>query len=162
LQAITNPGYLTTPIGENEWQNIFDSFTDPTVKGKTKGFSEFVAVDLGADNAQGLANFKILYPQFPKTFKRRIIYIGIRLTSVANGSLVTDAQASISVVMIADANGNPTQRLVFSGSNVFKQYNPGIYDYALSATKYPAGTYAVTIYGNAFPAYQGQFTILPE
>jgi YVTN family beta-propeller protein/uncharacterized repeat protein (TIGR03803 family) len=160
-QTITNPGYLTTPIGQNEWQNIFTSYGDPTVKGKTKGFSEFVAVDLGATNAQGLANFKILYPQFPKAFNRgRIIYMGIRLTSVANGSLITDAEASISVVMIADANGNPTQKVVFSGTNVFRQYSPGIYDFALGAIKYAPGTYSVTIYGNAFPAYQGQFQIL--
>ncbi len=46
-QAIVNPGYLTTPIGENEWQNIFTGFSDPSVRGKTAGFSEFVAVALG-------------------------------------------------------------------------------------------------------------------
>jgi hypothetical protein len=45
-QAITNAGYLTTPIGKNEWQNIFTGFSDPTVRGKTNVFSEFVAVDL--------------------------------------------------------------------------------------------------------------------
>ena len=26
LQPITNPGFLTTPIGTNDWTNIFDSF----------------------------------------------------------------------------------------------------------------------------------------
>jgi YVTN family beta-propeller protein len=160
-QAITNPGYLTTPIGENEWQNIFTGFTDPAVRGKTAGFSEFVAVDLGATNSQGLAKLTILYPKFPKTFcDPQNIPIAIHLASVAKGTPITDAQASISVVMIADAQGNPTNRLVFSGTNVFKQTTPGVYEYDLNAAKYQTGTYTVTIYGNAFPAYQGQFKIM--
>jgi YVTN family beta-propeller protein/probable HAF family extracellular repeat protein len=160
-QAITNPGYLTTPIGQNQWTNIFTGFVDPTVKGKTQGFSEFVAVDLGATNPQGLAQFKILHPLFPRTyFRGRDIMLAIRLTSIANGESITDARVSISVVMIADAAGNPTQELVLSKTNVFKQTSPkGVYRYGLRATKYAAGTYSVTIYGNAFPAYQGQFTI---
>jgi hypothetical protein len=32
--------------------------------------------------------------------------------------------------------------------------------FTLQAGNYAAGTYTVTIYGNAFPAYQGQFKIL--
>jgi hypothetical protein len=159
-QGITNPGYLTTPIGQNEWQDIFTEFTDPTVRGKTSGFSEFVAVDLGATDAQGPANLTILYPKLPKTFcDEQKIPIAIKLASVANGKPITDAQASISVVMIADAQGNPTNRLVFSGRNVFEQTSAGVYKYDLCVTKYQAGTYVVTIYGNAFPAYQGQFKI---
>lgn len=161
-QSITNPGYLTTPIGQNEWQNIFTGFADPTVKGKTKGFSEFVAVDLGATNAQGPAKLKILYPQFPTSYRHGFILpILIQLTSVANGTPITDAQASISVVMIADANGNPAQQLVLSRADVFKQIGTtGAYIYALVDIHYAPGTYAVTIYGNAFPAYQLQFKIL--
>jgi hypothetical protein len=49
--------------------------------------------------------------------------------------------------------------LVFSGRNVFEQTSAGVYKYDLCVTKYQAGTYVVTIYGNAFPAYQGQFKI---
>jgi YVTN family beta-propeller protein len=161
-QAIVNPGYLTTPIGQNQWQNIFTGFVDPTVKGRTKGFSEFVAVDLGTTNAQGLAQFKILHPVLPKNFLHgHEIPIAIRLTSVATGKPVTDAKVSMSVVMIADASGNPTQQVVFSKINAFKQTGPGgIYRLNLHAAKFALGTYNVTIYGNAFPAYQGQFKIL--
>jgi YVTN family beta-propeller protein len=161
-QAITNPGYLTTPIGLNQWQNIFTGFSDPTVKGKTSGFSEFVAVDLGATNPQGLAQLKILYPLFPITFARgRSLPVEISLTSVANGTPITDAEGSISVVMIQDANGNPAQQTMVSGINVFRMTStPGVYLYSLKASQYPAGTYNVTIYGNAFPAYQGQIKIL--
>jgi YVTN family beta-propeller protein len=160
-QAIVNPGFLTTPIGQNQWQNIFTGFQDPTVKGKTTGFSEFVAVDLGATNPQGLANLKILYPQFPFTLHPGHSFpVGIQLTSVANGSPVTDAKASIAVTMVADGNGNPTQQTVLSATNVFKRDTPGVYVYSVHAVKYPAGTYNVTIYGNAFAAFEGQFKIV--
>lgn len=160
VQPITNPGYLTTPIGLNEWQNIFTGFSDPTVKGKTKGFSEFVAVDLGATNSQGLAKFAILSPQLPKGFCHgEPIPISIQLTSVATGGPITDAQANISVLMIADVNGNPTQQTVLSKTNAFRQTTPGVYRYEVGTTNYAAGTYMITIYGNAFPAYQGQFEI---
>ncbi len=161
IQAITNPGYLTRPIGQNAWENIFTGFTDPPGRGKTAGFSEFVAVDLGATNTQGLAKFTILYPKFPKTFcDPQNISIAFDLASVANGTPVTDAHAGISVVMIADAQGNPTSRLAFSGRNVFNQTTSGVYQYDLDAAKYQTGTYMVTIYGNAFPAYQGEFKVM--
>ncbi len=160
-QAIINPGFLTTPIGQNQWQNIFTGFSDPTVKGKTKGFSEFVAVDLGATNPQGAAAFKTLSPVLPNTYHSgRAIPVTIQLTSVVNRSPITDAQGSISVTMIADAKGNPVQQSVLSATNVFKKTStPGVYQYVLRA-QYPAGTYNLTIYGNAFPAYQGEFKIL--
>jgi YVTN family beta-propeller protein len=161
-QAIVNPGYLTTPIGQNAWQNIFTGFVDPKVKGQTSGFSEFVAVDLGATNPQGLAKFQIIDPQLP----RNIVYghgsipVLIRLTSVANGSPISDAEASISVVMIADANGNPTQQTVLSAINAFRQTGgKGHYRFNLDTSNYAVGTYSMTIYGNAFPAYQGRFKI---
>ena len=67
--------------------------------------------------------------------------------------------ASISVVMSANSNGNPMQQVVFSKANAFTQGNPGVYNYSLDATPYAAGTYSVTIYGTAFPSFQGQFTI---
>jgi YVTN family beta-propeller protein/uncharacterized repeat protein (TIGR03803 family) len=161
-QAIVNPGYLTTPLGKNEWINIFTEYADPTVKGKTSGFSEFVAVSRGATNPQGLAQFKLVSPVFPKTIVRpHDINLIIRLTSAANGMPISDAKVSLSVVMIADAHGNPTQQLILSRRNVFKETGNGArYEYVLHAAKYAAGTYTLTIYGNAFPAYQGQFTIV--
>ncbi len=160
-QAIINPGYLTTPIGQNQWQNIFTELDDITVKGKTQGFSEFVAVDLGAGNPQGLAQFTLLKPQFPKVFATGShIPVEIQLTSVANGSPITDASVNISVEMIVDANGNPTQQVVLAAINAFKQTRSGVYTYVIKAAKYAVGTYSVTIYGNAFPAYQGQFQMV--
>ncbi len=160
-QAIINPGYLTTPIGQNQWKNIFTGYADPTVRGQTSGFSEFVAVDLGATNPQGLAQLKILNPVLPATFwNGHRIRVRIRLTSLANGKPISDAKVSISVVMIADARGNPTQQLILSRRNPFEHIGDGIYTFNIYAYKYAAGTYNVTIYGDAFPAYQGQFKIL--
>lgn len=161
-QAIINPGYLTTPIGQNQWQNIFSGFVDPKVKGQTSGFSEFVAVDLGATNPQGPAKFEIIDPQLPRNIVlgHGSIPVLIRLTSVADGSPISDAEASISVVMIADANGNPIQQTVLSAINAFQQTGGrGHYRFNLDTSKYGLGTYSVTIYGDAFPAYQGQFKI---
>ncbi len=161
-QAIVNPAYLTTPIGQNQWQNIFTGFVDPKVKGQTSGFSEFVAVDLGATNPQGLAKFQILDPQLPRNIVlgHGSIPVLIRLTSVADGSPISDAEASISVVMIADANGNPVQQTVLSAINAFQQAGrKGHYRFNLNTSGYGLGTYGVTIYGNAFAAYQGQFKI---
>jgi YVTN family beta-propeller protein len=161
-EQIVNPGYLTTPIGENEWQNIFTGFGDPTVRGKTKGFSEFVAVSLGATNAQGLANFALLEPKQTVFTSGQNVTVIFKLTSVANGSPVTDGEASIVVEQIADANGNPLSVLVFSRMNAFQQTrDPGIYGDRVSTENYAAGTYIVTIYGNAFPSYQHQFRIVP-
>ncbi len=161
-QAITNPGYLTTPIGQNLWQNIFTGFVDPKVKGMTSGFSEFVAVDLGATNPQGLAKFEIIEPRLPRNivYGHESIPVLIGLTSVADGSAITDAEVSISVVMIADAHGNPTQQEVLSAINAFRQTGRrGHYRFNLDTSNYALGTYSMTIYGNAFPAYQGQFKI---
>jgi Galactose oxidase, central domain len=60
-RAIINPGFLTAPIGTNNWTNIFTAFylqrIDPTTRGRTTGFSEFVAVSLGASDAQGAGQF---------------------------------------------------------------------------------------------------------
>jgi hypothetical protein len=172
-QAITNPGYLTTPIGQNQWTNILTDFFSqgPLIKakGKTSGFSEFVVVDLGAQNPQGLAKFTIVYPKFPITIKRGSnIPIEIELTSVATGKTITDAKVNISVVKTADAHGRPIDKGVLSTRNVFhfKELGTGngeplgVYTYDLKAAKYGVGTYSVTIYGNAFPAYQGQFKIV--
>jgi uncharacterized repeat protein (TIGR03803 family)/YVTN family beta-propeller protein len=160
-QAIINPGYLTTPIGENMWQNIFSGFSDPTVRGKTQGFSEFIAVALGATDAQGGAHFELLRPRFPRDYPHgELIPIVFRLTSVANGKPVNHAKAGLSVVMVADAKGNPTQTVIIAKTRAFREIGPGKYEHDLSARKYAAGTYSVTIYGDAFPAFTGQFKIL--
>jgi YVTN family beta-propeller protein len=161
-QSIVNPGYLTTPIGENEWQNIFTGFSDPTVKGKTKGFSEFVAVSLGSNNPQGLARFTVIGPPPNQHVAPGVpLPIGFSLTSVANGSPVSDAVAGLSVTMITDSHGNPTSIPVLAENNAFKQNGkPGVYRHKLVTTGYALGTYSVTIYGNAFPSYQFQFEVV--
>ncbi|MGH9643124.1 MAG: putative Ig domain-containing protein, partial [Terriglobales bacterium] len=99
-QAIINPGYLTTPIGQNAWQNIFSGFSDPTVRGKTQGFSEFIAVDLGITNPQGKSQFTLLHPKLPRKYSHgEVIPIVFHLTSVVTGKPVTGAKAGLSVVM---------------------------------------------------------------
>jgi YVTN family beta-propeller protein len=166
---VVNPGYLTNPSGGNNWVNIFVGFSDPTVRGKTKGFSEqpvppteFVAVSLGATNAQGLANFKLLIPQQAMFKSGENVPVVFELTSLANGSPVTDGEASIVIEQTADAEGNPLSLIVLAKTDAFKQtQTPGDYGYRVSTENYAAGTYDVTIYGNAFPAYQHQFRIVP-
>ncbi|MFY9980818.1 MAG: choice-of-anchor tandem repeat GloVer-containing protein [Candidatus Sulfotelmatobacter sp.] len=154
-QQIINPGYLTTPIGQNTWQNIFSGYSDPTIRGKTQGFSEFVAVDLGATNKQGAAHVAMLTPKLPKKYQHgESIPIEFQLISVANGQPVTDAEGGLCVVLVAD------QKVIFAETNAFKNEGLGRYKYDLDTTKYPPGTYTLTIYGNAFAALQGQFEIL--
>jgi hypothetical protein len=79
---------------------------------------------------------------------------------VANGKPVNHAKAGLSVVMVADAKGNPTQTVIIAKTRAFREIGPGKYEHDLSARKYAAGTYSVTIYGDAFPAFTGQFKIL--
>jgi hypothetical protein len=142
------------------WQNIFSGYSDPKVKGKTQGFSEFIAVDLGATNQQGAAHFEILTPRLPRKYQRgELIPIEFRLTSVADGKPVTDAEAGLSVVMVANVKG-PTQQVVFAETNAFKNEGLGKYKFTLNASNYAAGSYVLTIYGDAFPATQAPFEIL--
>jgi YVTN family beta-propeller protein len=168
-QSITNPGFLTTPIGQNQWTNIFDSFflqrIDPTTKGRTNGFSEFVAVDLGAANPQGAgvfafeAPFKVTHTYKLGKFSK--LPVAFQLTAVTNPKIfITDAVAGITVVQIADGNGNPTSNIVLSLNNAFKyRHDQNRYGYWLDISKYPRGTYMVTVFGNAFPAQQSQFSL---
>jgi len=164
LQAIINPGYLTTPIGQNMWQNIFTGFSDPIVKGKTTGFSEFVAVDLGTTNAQGRGNFIVeapLRPTDPRIFSAgTAIPVTFELTSIINPTQpVTDAVANITVVWAANANGQPESQTVLALQDAFTYVNGTGYVYQLDTSGYQPGTYVMTIYGNAFAAQQVQFTI---
>jgi YVTN family beta-propeller protein/probable HAF family extracellular repeat protein len=167
LQPITNPGFLTTPIGTNDWTNIFDSFflqrIDPTMKAKTSGFSEFVAVDLGATNNQGAGAFRFQAPLLSSD--QRVFPVGesipvkFHLASVANLAVpISDATAGITVVMISDAFGNPTTNLILEKPASFT-YSGGNYAYSLNTTGYAAGTYNITVYGNAFVAQQVEFTL---
>lgn len=160
--SIINPGFLTTPIGQNNWTNIFSGYSDPTVKGKTQGFSEFVAVDLGATNPQGLAKMQVVSPKFPvKSSIGGLIPVVIRLTSVATGQPITDGHASISVVMVLDKNGNPMNQTILSKINAFSPTNiPGEYKYTLNIRNFPEGTYSMTLWGDSFAATQGQLVLL--
>jgi len=167
LQSIINPGFLTTPIGTNNWTNIFDSFflqrIDPTMKGRTSGFSEFVAVDLGATNNQGAGTFQFLAPLQSNDQRSFVmgasIPVEFQWAAVANPSVpVTDATAGITVVMISDANGNPTSKLVLEKSAAFT-FGGGNYSYLLSTSGYAPGTYNITVYGNAFVGQQVEFTL---
>jgi YVTN family beta-propeller protein len=168
-QSITNPGFLTTPIGTNAWQNIFTEFelqqVDPTMKGRTTGFSEFVAVDLGATNAQGLGQLQFQAPLLasePRSFVTgTVIPVQFQLTSVAHpGKPVTDASAGISVVMLTDANGNAVNTVVLEQTTAFAyQSATQNYQYSLNTSGYAAGTYGLTVFGDAFVAQQVQFTL---
>jgi YVTN family beta-propeller protein len=163
-QAIINPGYLTTPIGENEWQNIFTGFSDPIVKGRTAGFSEFVAVNLGATNPQGagvMAFLAPLLPTEPRVFGAGAgIPVTFQLTSIANpANPITDAVADLTIVMVSNASGTPESTVVLALDNAFT-YRSGIgYVYDVNTTGYAPGQYVLTVYGDAFAAQQVQFTI---
>jgi YVTN family beta-propeller protein len=166
-QQIINPGFLTTPIGTNNWTNIFESFSlqriDPTMKGRTRSFSEFVAVDLGMTNGQGAGTPTILDPLrqsdtriFPAG---TIIPVHFTLSSLASpGTPVTDATAGLSVVRVSDSNGHLTSNIVLDSPAGFI-YSGGQYTYSLNTAGYAPGTYDLTIYGNAFAAQQIPFTV---
>ena len=167
-QQIIDPGFLTTPIGTNDWTNIFYSFSlqlvDPTVKGRTKGFSEFVAVDLGANNEQGAGTLELLWPLQQSDSRAFLtglpIPVAFKLTSIAHpGEAVTDAKAGLSVVMVTDANGNATSKTFLEQSNAFDRLGD-IYFYFIDTRKYSPGTYMLTVYGDAFAAQQVQFTVM--
>jgi YVTN family beta-propeller protein/probable HAF family extracellular repeat protein len=170
LQFIINPGFLRLPSGSTQWENIFTAFlaqkVDPTTKGKTKGFSDFVAVDLGAGNTQGAGTLQMsapLRPADPRVFTRGAeINVRFLLTSIANpGTYVSDAQAGLSIVMIADAQGNAVSREKLTLLPPAFRYSSSRHSYSreLEFENYPPGTYALTIYGNAFAAQQVLFTV---
>jgi YVTN family beta-propeller protein/probable HAF family extracellular repeat protein len=169
-QPIFNPGFLRLPTGSNQWQNIFTEFlaqrVDPTTKGKTKGFSDFVAVDLGASNTQGAGTLQIgapLRPTDPRVFKRGSeINVRFQLKSIANpGEYISDAQAGLSIVMIADAQGHAVSRERLTLPPPAFLYSSGRQSYyrELEFENYAPGTYALTIYGNAFAVQQILFTL---
>jgi YVTN family beta-propeller protein len=164
-QLIINPGFLTAPIGTNQWENIFTAFflqrVDPTVKGHTSGFSEFFAVDLGATNAQGEGTLQILPPlSKTSTFSLgQTIPAKFQLMSIAQPTVpVADAIAGISVEMLTDLAGNPAPQIMLEEPSAFV-YRGGMYHCNIPTTGYPPGIYNMTIYGNAFVSQEVQFTI---
>jgi hypothetical protein len=165
-QSIINPGLLTTPIGLNEWENALVTYyqmrIDPTAHGRTKGFSEFVAVSQGASNSQGLGNLTFNAPlrsTDPRTFPAgSVIPVSFNLVSVAHPGKVTDASASLSVLMVANGSGKTVSKAIFHQSNAFV-YENGSYQFPLQAQKYAAGKYILTVYGNAFAAQEVSFQI---
>jgi hypothetical protein len=166
-QSIINPGLLTTPIGLNEWENVMMAYyqtrIDPTAHGRTKGFSEFVAVSRGALNSQGLGKLTFNAPlrsTDPRSFPAgSVIPVSFHLTSVAHpGEPVTDSNASLSVLMVANGSEKPVSKAIFHQTYAFV-YQNGSYQYPLEAQKYAAGTYILTVYGDAFAAQEVSFQI---
>ena len=169
-QQIINPGFLTAPIGTNDWSNIFDAFylqrIDPTVKGRTKGFSEFLAVVLGASDPQGAANLQFLQPlqqEDPRTFPVGfVIPASFELTSIAHpGRPVTDAKAQATVQMVSQLNGIATPQSP-SEPVCEIEHIGGFYFFFLDTRHYAPGIYVLTVYGDAFSGRQVQFTITPR
>jgi YVTN family beta-propeller protein/probable HAF family extracellular repeat protein len=169
LQTIINPGFLSAPTGTNQWQSVFSAFylqrIDPTTRGRTKGFSEFFAIDKGATNAQGAGTFTFLAPlrsTDPRVFGSGVgIPVAFQLVSVTPpAKAITDAVAGITVVMVSDANGNPQSKVVLSKQNAF-QFRSATNSYflQLNTTGFAPGTYVLTVYGDAFAAQQVQFSI---
>ena len=166
-QVIVNPGFLTAPIGTNTWSNIFTAFylqrIDPTTRGRTTGFSEFFAVDLGASNSQGEGTVAFLSPlqqSDDRIFPRgAVIPVEFQLTSIEQPTQpVTDATAGITVMKLIDANGNPSPGIILEKSSAFKFRN-GKYAFELNTFGYAPGVYNLTVYGDAFAAEQVEFTI---
>jgi hypothetical protein len=166
-QSIINPGFLTAPIGTNNWTNIFTAFflqrIDPTTKGHTTGFSEFFAVDLGASNPQGAAQLTTLAPLQQNDARifpvGTLIPVAFQLTSTSRpGQPVTDSVAGITVMLMSGTNGSSTPSIILEKSSAFR-YEDGKYVYNLDTRGYAPGTYNLTVYGNAFAAYQVQFTL---
>ena len=166
-QTIVNPGFLTTPIDKNEWSNILDAFyemrIDPTAHGHTNGFSEFVAVALGATNPEGPGNFAIEPPlqnSDPRSFPDgSSIPVAFTLSSASHpGEPVTDATAGLTVLMVANAENQRVSEAVFAQQIAF-HYEGGAYRFDLSTKKLPKGTYVLTIFGDAFASVATTFTL---
>jgi hypothetical protein len=163
-QLITNPGLLTAPIGADSWQNILDQFfltrRDPTAHGHTKGFSQFVVVSLGVTDPNGSGTLIFNAPlrsSDPRSFPVGM-NIPVSFNLVSSGHPVPGAIASISVLMVADGAGHPASEVVFYRQNAFT-FTGKSYDFTLSAAYLPAGTYSLTVYGDAFASQDVSFTV---
>jgi hypothetical protein len=170
--ALTQPNpsptqyLLDAPNETNSWTNILYQYfvlrIDPTPTGHTNGFSEFVVAALGSTNPQGPATLALNAPlrnQDPKVFPiGAAIPVSFTLASTHHAGAVTDATASISVVMTAAASGTRTPVIVFSQQNAFVFTNGG-YSFTIPSQGFRAGTCSLTVYGTAFPATAVSFTI---
>jgi hypothetical protein len=122
-------------------------------------------VELGASNDQGAATLQFQWP-LRQTDSRifpagRIIPASSKLTSIADpGKPVTDAKAEGSVQMVLDANGNPTSMSILP-EPIEVEHSEDKYRFFLKTRGYAAGTYVLTVYGDAFAAQQVEFTITP-
>jgi hypothetical protein len=166
-QAIINPGFLSTQIGLNEWNNNFDFFyllkIDPTAHGHTKGWSEFVSVALGTTNPEGLGEFSFNAPLLADDSRiftpGTAIPVSFKLASTVHcGQPVTDASAGLTVVLVANPEGQTLSTVVLAKQNVFKYAN-GSYQFPLPTSNFAAGTYILTVFGDAFVTQSTYFTI---
>lgn len=165
-QTVTNPGFLHAPTGTNSWTNIFDEFfltrIDPTTHGHTNGYSEFVAVALGATDAQGPVTLTFNAPlrnQDPRSFPVGTeIPVSFILRSTEHSAEVTDATAGLTVLMVAEPNGIRTSVVKFARQNAFV-FSHGEYSFLLPCQHFPPGSYVLTVFGNAFPSTAISFTI---
>jgi len=167
-QPIVHPGFLHAPTGTDQWTNIFTEFflqrVDPTTKGETTGFSDFVAVDLGGDDPdEPLSIFSgFLAPLAPA--QSRVFPFGgnvpvrFRLTNQA-GEAVTNSKARISVM--SSGAIFPVQPINPFGIGNTCVYNsgPNNFAYDLDIRDYPRGTYTLTVYSSSFPAAQVTFKV---
>ena len=165
-QSVTNPVFLDAPNESNSWTNILNQYfevrIDPTATGHTNGFSEFVVAALGTTNAQGPAHLTFGAPlrnQNAKVFPiGKPIPVNFTLASSQHVGAVTDATASLSVVMTAGPPGTQVPAAIFSQKNAFVFAN-GSYSFTIPSQGFRAGTYSLTVYGNAFPSTAVSFTI---
>ena len=165
-QSVTNPVFLNAPNETNSWTNILYQYSvvriDPTPTGHTNGFSEFVVAALGATNPQGPAQLTFNAPlrnQDPKVFPAGApIPVSFTLASTRHPGAVTDATASLSVVLTAGPPGTQTPAVIFSKQNAFV-FGSGSYSFTIPSESLHAGTYSLTVYGNAFPSTAVSFTI---
>jgi hypothetical protein len=165
-QSITNPGFLDAPNQTNLWTNIlfqyFQVRIDPTPTGHTKGFSEFVVAALGATNGQGPAQLKFNAPmrnQDPRVFPvGTAVPVSFSLASTNHPGAVTDATASLSVLLTADPAGTKTPAVIFAQQHAFL-FAGGSYSFTIPSQGFRPGTYALTVYGDAFPSTRVSFTM---
>ncbi len=166
-QQIVNPGFLEAPDSTNNWQNVFTDFflqrIDPTTKGGSSGFSDWVAVDLGVDpSTQAGTMGGFLPPLGPKN--SRVFTSGTTIpvkfqVKNAAGQFIGNVKARLSVQL--GSTPVPVQAANFKGSGASFVYNTVLnqYQFYLSTVGFKPGTYNLTVFSNSFPATFTTFTI---
>lgn len=168
-QSIINPGFLHAPTGTNNWENIFTSFSlfkvDPTTAGKTKNFSDFVAVDLGVPAGVTAGTFGGFSPPLA-TRNDRVFSVGttipvkVTATSITNPKVFV-SNASVFLSLAKGTTSIPSSAANHKGSGNQLVYNPVLHDYEyfLSTVGLSPGTYSVTVYSNSFAAHTVNFQL---